>query len=88
MATEVTLKVDVSGKKLVSKVIRFQRSPLKQAQQMSYMNVVTERHENGYERVCGHGCRHGYRQASAFKGTVARDFWPLVFFMNRPYMGP
>ncbi len=23
-----------------------------------------------------------------FKGTVARDFWPLVFFMNRPHMGP
>jgi hypothetical protein len=23
-----------------------------------------------------------------FKGTVARDFWPLVFFMNRPQMGP
>ncbi len=22
------------------------------------------------------------------KGTVARDFWPLVFFMNRPHMGP
>jgi hypothetical protein len=22
------------------------------------------------------------------KGTVARDFWPLVFFMNRPLMGP
>ncbi len=22
------------------------------------------------------------------KGTVARDFWPLVFFMNRPQMGP
>jgi hypothetical protein len=22
------------------------------------------------------------------KGPVARDFWPLVFFMNRPYMGP
>ncbi len=21
------------------------------------------------------------------KGTVARDFWPLVFFMNRPHMG-
>ncbi len=25
---------------------------------------------------------------STFKGTVARDFWPLVFFMNRPPMGP
>jgi hypothetical protein len=24
----------------------------------------------------------------ALKGTVARDFWPLVFFMNRPHMGP
>ncbi len=23
-----------------------------------------------------------------FKGTVARDFWPPVFFMNQPYMGP
>jgi hypothetical protein len=23
-----------------------------------------------------------------FKGTVARDFWPLVFFMNPPHMGP
>jgi hypothetical protein len=22
------------------------------------------------------------------KGTVARDFWPLVFFMNRPHMVP
>jgi hypothetical protein len=22
------------------------------------------------------------------KGTVARDFWPLVFFLNRPHMGP
>jgi hypothetical protein len=22
-----------------------------------------------------------------FKGTVAQDFWPLVFFMNRPHMG-
>jgi hypothetical protein len=22
------------------------------------------------------------------KGTVARDFRPLVFFMNRPHMGP
>ncbi len=22
------------------------------------------------------------------KGTVARDFWPLVFFMNQPHMGP
>jgi hypothetical protein len=22
------------------------------------------------------------------KGTVARDFWPLVFFMDRPQMGP
>ncbi len=22
------------------------------------------------------------------KGTVARYFWPLVFFMNRPHMGP
>ncbi len=29
------------------------------------------------------------RQKKAlFKGTVARDFWPLVFFMNRPHMGP
>jgi hypothetical protein len=25
---------------------------------------------------------------SRVKGTVARDFWPLVFFMNRPHMGP
>ncbi len=25
---------------------------------------------------------------SGLKGTVARDFWPLVFFMNRPHMGP
>ncbi len=25
---------------------------------------------------------------SKIKGTVARDFWPLVFFMNRPHMGP
>jgi hypothetical protein len=23
-----------------------------------------------------------------FKGTVARDFWTLVFFMNQPHMGP
>jgi hypothetical protein len=23
-----------------------------------------------------------------FKGTVARDFWPLVFIMNQPHMGP
>ncbi len=23
-----------------------------------------------------------------FKGTVAQDFWPLVFFMNRPHRGP
>ncbi len=23
-----------------------------------------------------------------FKGTVARDFEPLVFFMNQPHMGP
>jgi hypothetical protein len=22
------------------------------------------------------------------KGTVARDFWPLVFFMNQLHMGP
>ncbi len=22
------------------------------------------------------------------KGKIARDFWPLVFFMNRPHMGP
>jgi hypothetical protein len=22
------------------------------------------------------------------KGTVARDFWPLVFFINWPHMGP
>jgi hypothetical protein len=22
------------------------------------------------------------------KGTVARDFWPLVFIMNRPHMDP
>jgi hypothetical protein len=22
------------------------------------------------------------------KGTVARDFWPLFFFMNQPHMGP
>ncbi len=25
---------------------------------------------------------------TGIKGTVARDFWPLVFFMNRPPMGP
>jgi hypothetical protein len=24
----------------------------------------------------------------SLKGTVARDFWPLVFFMNRSHMGP
>jgi hypothetical protein len=24
----------------------------------------------------------------SLQGTVARDFWPLVFFMNRPHMGP
>ncbi len=23
-----------------------------------------------------------------FKGTVAQDFWPLVFFMNQPHIGP
>ncbi len=55
------------AKKLVSKVIRFQRSPLKQARQMSNMNMVTERHENGYEHVRGHGCRHENGHASAFK---------------------
>ncbi len=22
------------------------------------------------------------------KGTLAQDFWPLVFFMNRPLIGP
>jgi hypothetical protein len=27
-------------------------------------------------------------RGTSFKGTVARDFWPLVFFMNRPHMGP
>jgi hypothetical protein len=25
---------------------------------------------------------------TSIKGTVARDFWPLVFFMNRPHMTP
>jgi hypothetical protein len=28
------------------------------------------------------------KKRTQFKGTVARDFWPLVFFMNRPHMGP
>jgi hypothetical protein len=29
-----------------------------------------------------------YMSLTPFKGSVARDFWPLVFFMNRPHMGP
>jgi hypothetical protein len=28
------------------------------------------------------------RETCILKGTVARDFWPLVFFMNQPHMGP
>jgi hypothetical protein len=28
------------------------------------------------------------RAVDPLKGTVARDFWPLVFFTNRPHMGP
>jgi hypothetical protein len=27
-------------------------------------------------------------QILTLKGTVAQDFWPLVFFMNQPHMGP
>ncbi len=27
-------------------------------------------------------------QYCILKGKVARDFWPLVFFMNQPHMGP
>ncbi len=29
-----------------------------------------------------------YNEVNGVKGTVARDLWPLVFFMNRPHMGP
>ena len=29
-----------------------------------------------------------FRPPVIFKGRVAWDFWPLVFFMNRYYLGP
>ncbi len=45
----------------------------------------------GARRV-SHQRHHGLHTRLAvvdnIKGTVARDFWPLVFFMNRPHMGP
>jgi hypothetical protein len=40
--------------------------------------IVVVREENG--RL--------FKIEKVVKGTVARDFWPLVFFMNRPHMGP
>ncbi len=33
-------------------------------------------------------CRNLWTFLFSIKGTVARYFWPLVFFMNRPHMGP
>ncbi len=32
-------------------------------------------------------CFINLSRQSLVKGTVARDFWPLVFIMNRPHIG-
>ncbi len=75
-----------------SQVYRRHREGPPQARQSgSLVHSCLIKHWN--RRAWGKEGLHTYSEVKVhgkpcLKGTVARDFWPLIFFMNRPHMGP
>jgi hypothetical protein len=60
----------------------------KQASNKNEFRLVSYRHEDFLNNLIVHMCALIEVSFRFVKGTVSRDFRPLVFFTNQPLLGP